>query len=119
MTCMDLRETQRTAVLLEKQAGTLRTLSAELEEISRTIKRKETLLQASTSVEKEAGTLAELSYIAGQMGRALEMAAVYEQQAEKRVTEQYEGSGRNYTAPETVLVDCAAWEHLPDDILIY
>ena len=56
MTCMDLRETQRTAVLLEKQAGTLRTLSAELEEISRTIKRNETLLQASTSVEKEAGT---------------------------------------------------------------
>ena len=115
LTCIDLAEVRSAAVLLEKQAGTI---SAELEEISLVLKRNKTLLYAGAAMEKGAGRLEELSNIMCQMERALEMTAAYQQQTEMRISERYEGS-RSYTAPKTILVDCAAWEKLPDDILIY
>ena len=118
LTCIDLAEVRSAAVLLEKQAGTLRTISAELEEISQVLKRNKTLLYAGAGMGKGAGRLEELSNIMCQMERALEMTAAYQQQTEMRIAKRYEGS-RSYTAPKTVLVDCAAWEKLPDDILIY
>ena len=119
MGCIDLGEAQRAAALLEKQTGTLRMISAGLDEISQELKRNKVLLYAGTAMGEGAGRLAELSNIMGQMERALEMTTAYKQQTEVRITEQYEGSSRSYTAPKTVLVDCAAWEKLPDDILIY
>lgn len=118
MTCIDLKEAERAAALMEKQAGTLGGICAELEQVSQALKKNKTLLPAGLSVKREAERLAELSDIMGQMEKALEMTVCYKRQAEMRVSGQYEDS-RNTASPHTVLVDCSSWERLPDDILIY
>lgn len=117
MTCIDLKEAERAAALMEKQAGMLRGICVELDQVSQTLRRNKTLLPAGLSVKRETERLAELSDIMGQMGRALEMTVYYKRQAEMKVTERYEGS-RDIVSPHTVLVDCSSWEQLPDDILI-